>query len=107
MYRLILESLLGLSLDVDKLHFAPCLPEHWREFKLHYRYRETVYHIVVTQTPAVDAAQRDPLRVTVDGVARLDNIIPLIDDRQEHVAEVSITATAVVPQRDLKELAGF
>ncbi|MFA7242119.1 MAG: hypothetical protein WC091_18555, partial [Sulfuricellaceae bacterium] len=26
MYRLILESLLGLKLDVDKLHLAPCLP---------------------------------------------------------------------------------
>src|SRR5205814_1661643 len=26
MYRLILESLLGLSLQVDKLHFAPCPP---------------------------------------------------------------------------------
>jgi cyclic beta-1,2-glucan synthetase len=49
MYRLILESLLGLRLDVDKLRFEPCLPAHWPSFRIHYRYRETQYHIVVTQ----------------------------------------------------------
>ena len=52
MYRLIVESLLGLRLDVDKLHFAPCLPADWKAFTMHYRYRETVYHIVVSQTHA-------------------------------------------------------
>ena len=54
MYRLIVESLLGLRLEVDKLRFAPCLPPEWKVFKLHYRYRETVYHIAVTQTVAVE-----------------------------------------------------
>ena len=67
MYRLILESLLGLRLDVDKLHFAPCLPAHWTAFKLHYRYRETVYHIDVLQL-AADVAD-DAAGVTLDGVA--------------------------------------
>ncbi|RPJ59636.1 MAG: hypothetical protein EHM23_13430, partial [Acidobacteria bacterium] len=55
MYRLIVESLLGLRLEVDKLRFAPCLPADWKQFKLHYRYRETVYHIAVTQTVAAGA----------------------------------------------------
>jgi cyclic beta-1,2-glucan synthetase len=39
MYRLIVESLLGLRLEVDKLHVAPCLPAHWPGYKVH---RETV-----------------------------------------------------------------
>src|SRR4030066_1629824 len=52
MYRLILESLLGLRLEVDKLRFTPCLPADWAGFKMHYRYREAVYHIAVRQTPA-------------------------------------------------------
>src|SRR3990172_9609023 len=51
MYRLILESLLGLRLAVDKLNFAPCLPIGWQAFQVHYRYRETLYHIAVPQTP--------------------------------------------------------
>jgi len=49
MYRLITESLLGLHLEVDKLHFDPCLPAGWGGFKMHYRYRETVYHIHIVQ----------------------------------------------------------
>src|SRR5450432_3441428 len=50
MYRLITESLLGLHLEVDalgtaRLRLAPCLPKEWSGFKIHYRYRETLYHI--------------------------------------------------------------
>jgi hypothetical protein len=40
-YRLIVESLLGLRLDVDRLHLAPCLPAHWGALTIHDRYRET------------------------------------------------------------------
>ena len=94
MYRLIVESLLGLRLEADKLHFAPCLPAHWKEFKLHYRYRETFYRIVVTQ--AAGTTQRTAVHVTVDGVERPDNIIALIDDRQDHVVEVRIMALPAV-----------
>ncbi len=47
MYRLIVESLLGVRLDVDKLRFFPCLPDEWPSFKLHYRYRDTFYHVTV------------------------------------------------------------
>ena len=49
MYRLIVDSLLGLRLEVDKLRVAPCLPADWKGFTLHYRYRETLYHINVLQ----------------------------------------------------------
>lgn len=44
MYRLIVESFLGLRLEGDKLHVAPCLPADWEGFTVHYRYRETVFH---------------------------------------------------------------
>ena len=94
MYRLIVESLLGLRLEVDQLHLTPCLPAAWKEFKLHYRYRETVYHIAVTQYEV--AAMNDAMRLWVDGVERLDKIIPLLDDRQEHVVEVKIRALPLV-----------
>ena len=86
MYRLILESLLGLRLEVDKLRFAPCLPADWKGFKVHYRYRETVYHIAVVQV----RGENDETSVTVDGVAQQDKAIPLVDDRQEHSVGVRI-----------------
>ena len=89
MYRLIVESLLGLRLEVDKLRFTPCLPANWAGFKMHYRYRETVYHIAVLQTPAGNGE----MRVTVDGIEQHDMTIPLVDDHKEHQAEVRISVT--------------
>jgi cellobiose phosphorylase len=86
MYRLILESLLGLRLEGNRLRFAPCLPADWAEFKVHYRFRETVYHITVAQTGAAISG----MSVTVDGTVQDDQTIPLVDDRQEHSAEVRI-----------------
>jgi cyclic beta-1,2-glucan synthetase len=86
MYRLITESLLGLRLEVDKLRFEPCLPADWEMFKVHYRYRETIYHITIQQM----SAGSGETSVTVDGVEQPDDTIPLIDDRQEHSVEVRI-----------------
>jgi cyclic beta-1,2-glucan synthetase len=90
MYRLIVESLLGLKLDVDKLRFAPCLPvKGWETFKVHYRYRETVYHITIRKK--YDAA--GGMLVEVDGQIQKDNTIPLVDDRQEHKIVVTISTS--------------
>jgi cellobiose phosphorylase len=88
LYRLIVESLLGLRLEGDRLWLAPCLPAVWQAFTVHYRYRETVYHLTVRQT----AAGHGERRVTVDGVERPDRAIPLVDDHQEHWVEVSVPA---------------
>jgi cellobiose phosphorylase len=86
MYRLIVESLLGLKLEVDRLRFAPCLPADWKSLKIHYRYRETLYHIAILQTHA----QNGGMTVTVDGIKQDNEAIPLVDDRQEHSVEVKI-----------------
>ena len=97
MYRLTVETLLGLQLEVDQLRIAPCIPAHWRSYKIHYHYRETLYHITVRR---VGEASHHVSRVTVDGAVvdgvRLDGAgrpqgrIPLVDDRQEHQVEVEL-----------------
>jgi cellobiose phosphorylase len=86
MYRLITESLLGLHLDVDRLRFSPCLPPEWPSYKIHYRYRETAYHITIRNGGGGTAVQR----VIADGVEQPDLTIPLVDDRNEHFAEVEV-----------------
>ena len=90
MYRLIVESLLGLRLEVDTLHIAPCLPADWHSFAMHYRYRETFYHIVVLQVRAGEGEKTREMGVTVDGVQQTGQAIPLVDDRQAHAVEVKI-----------------
>ncbi|HET6883751.1 MAG TPA: glucoamylase family protein [Pirellulales bacterium] len=86
MYRLITESLLGLILEVDKLRFAPCLPADWSSFKIHYRYRETHYHISVHNSGGGSTVER----VTVDGIQQTELSVPLIDDRNDHHVEVLV-----------------
>jgi cellobiose phosphorylase len=85
MYRLIVESLLGLRLETDKLRCEPCLPREWDSFTMRYRYRETIYHITVLQTRDNSAAG-----VTVDGALQSGKTISLVDDRQEHAVEVRV-----------------
>ncbi len=84
MYRLIVESLLGLGLEGETLRLAPCLPGDWQAFKLHYRYRETVYHIAVSRMRPGDGDSG----VTVDGVRQHGRVISLVDDHREHSVEV-------------------
>jgi cyclic beta-1,2-glucan glucanotransferase len=86
MYRPIVESLLSLRLEVGKLRFAPCLPADWKAFKVHYRYRETVYEIDVLQ-PFTGKGETS---MTVDGVPQPDGAIRLVDDRRNHSVEVVI-----------------
>ena len=64
---------------------------HWASYKLHYDYRETLYHITVRR---VGEAWKHVIRVTVngavvdapgaDGAGRPQAVIPMVDDRQEH-----------------------
>jgi len=98
MYRLTVETLLGLQLEVDHLRIAPCVPADWDAYKIHYRYRETAYHIAIMR---VSEASAQGIQVTMDGIERPDNLIPLLDDRQDHTVEVRITPlpAAPVPQR--------
>ena len=88
MYRLIVESFLGLRLEVDRLRIAPCLPADWKGFTVHYRFRETVYHIAVHQTPRGTGDER----VSVDGRDEAGRAVPLVDDRLEHWVEVWVRA---------------
>jgi cyclic beta-1,2-glucan synthetase len=88
MYRLILESLLGLHLEADRLYIAPCLPAHWDGFRLSYRYRETRYRIAVRQDHAGAGTRSGVTQIRLDDVLLEEPLIRLLDDRQEHRVEV-------------------
>jgi cyclic beta-1,2-glucan synthetase len=84
MYRLILESLLGVQRVADKLHLAPCLPVEWKGFTLRYRYLDTVYHVTVSQAQRGDGRAR----AWLDGAFQAGNEVPLVNDGAEHRIEV-------------------
>lgn len=99
MYRLAVETLLGLRLEVNQLRIAPCIPAHWTSYKIHYRYRETHYRINVRRTGptgsravriTLDGAIIHPTGIDEAGAARA-GMIPLVDDHQEHQVEVELS----------------
>jgi len=90
MYRLVIESLLGLRLQGDRLRIEPCLPADWAGFTVHYRFRETVYHIEVHQTPHAAGARR----LILDGLEQGGLSVPLVDDHQEHRVDAWVRAVA-------------
>jgi cellobiose phosphorylase len=87
MYRLIVESFLGLTLKTDRLSFGPCLPPEWDGFIVHYRFRETMHHVKVRRRHAGEEGIRT---VIMDGIALDGKEIPLADDTREHFVEVLI-----------------
>jgi cellobiose phosphorylase len=100
MYKLTIETLLGLHLEVDKLRIAPCFPSNWSTFKIHYRFRETQYHIIVNRSVTVS---KHKVRVKIDGIlikseelnefGNIQAYVPMIDDRNEHHAEIDFNGT--------------
>jgi cellobiose phosphorylase len=87
MYRLLVETLLGVHLEGDQLRLVPCLPIAWNSYKIHYRFRQTVYHIHINRL-AADAA--DAAVLTLDGQAIAGPTIPLVDDQYEHNVEFKV-----------------
>ena len=91
MYRFIVESLLGVHIQANKLNFKPCLPPDWKQFTLRYRYRDTFYVIAVRQIETAESVA-GTTTVTVDGIEQAEPVITLVDDRQDHDVEIRISA---------------
>ena len=92
MFRLILESLLGLKREADTLSFEPCIPNEWESFTIHYRYKETAYRIRFIQKTGIS----DSKKITLDGVELPSNRVLLIDDQREHTIELMIPVRQAV-----------
>ena len=78
MYRLIVESLLGLQRSGDTLRIRPLLPADWPGCVLHYRFGSTPYRIEVLNSAAAE------LTLSLDGQLLAQPILQLKDDGKPH-----------------------
>ncbi|UPL08021.1 beta-(1,2)-glucan biosynthesis protein [Pseudomonas sp. IsoF] len=78
MYRLIVESLLGLQRCGDTLRIEPLLPADWPGVTLHYRFGSTPYRIEVRNGADTE------LTLTLDGQQLAQAVLPLKDDGVLH-----------------------
>lgn len=86
MYRLLVESLLGIRRQGDRLSLAPCLPDHWPSFELSYRFGRSRYEFVVTRT-----ARGQPT-LHVDDVLQPDLTVQLRDDGHHYRVALDLEA---------------
>jgi cellobiose phosphorylase len=77
----------------NQLRLDPRLPDAWDGYKIHYRYRQTVYHITISR---VAGTPEEANLLTLDGVEIPGVILPLVDDQQEHHAELMVCASSRV-----------
>jgi cyclic beta-1,2-glucan synthetase len=87
MYRLLIETLLGLNLEGNQLRLAPLLPKSWTSFKIRYRYRQTLYHLNISRLTEGSPGTE---QISLDGQDLAGKTIPLLDDRRDHVVELKL-----------------
>lgn len=88
MYRLLVESLLGLSLRTDadgpRLELRPCVPDAWPGFEVDYRHGSALYRIT--------AARGGPAGLQLDGEPLPGTDLPLRDDGAVHEVRLALPA---------------
>ena len=85
LYRLLVETLLGIEREGNFLRITPQVPKSWNTYKLHYRFRQTVFHITINRL-ASDSRESNSL--LLDGKLLSTPLLPLVDDQIEHHVEV-------------------
>ncbi|MDQ3287791.1 MAG: cyclic beta 1-2 glucan synthetase [Pseudomonadota bacterium] len=85
MYRLVVESLLGLQREGDTLRLAPCIPAEWPGYRMSYRFGASIYQIGVQQIES-----GAPSRLTLDGVDQPRLAFGMVDDGAVHLVEAWI-----------------
>ncbi|WP_145477570.1 glycoside hydrolase family 94 protein [Stenotrophomonas rhizophila] len=86
MYRLLVESLLGIRRQGDQLSLEPCLPDEWPSFELSYRFGRSRYEFVVTRNA------RDQPTLHVDGVLQPGLRVLLRDDGHHYQVALDLMA---------------
>jgi cyclic beta-1,2-glucan synthetase len=81
MYRLGLESILGLKPRRDCFAVAPCIPASWSHFRMRLRHGKSVYEIVVENPTHQNHGVAEAV---LDGVRVDANAVPLTDDGEVH-----------------------
>jgi cellobiose phosphorylase len=94
MYRLFVETLLGLNLEGEQLRLTPRWPKAWTTCRIHYCHRQTQYHINFIKLPE---GSDEPDILTLDGVPLAGNAVPLRSGGGEHSVEFKFKQDALLP----------
>lgn len=91
MYKVGIESILGFRKEGNRLIINPCIPRNWKGYSIRYRYKNTVYNIIVKNPYEVN---RKVKHILVDGKIIKEKQIKLFDDGKEHNIDVTLGENA-------------
>ncbi len=94
MYRLGLETILGIRRMGRSLRIDPCIPKAWPSFQVTYRAGQTTFLIDVENPEGVN---RGVQMVTLDGSVISDQRVPLLADGGRHQVRVRLGRMVAAP----------
>jgi cyclic beta-1,2-glucan synthetase len=87
MYRIALESILGIRLSGDRLRVDPCIPAHWAGYKVVLRRGSQLWEIKVSNLKGIERGVR---QVKVNGRVLEGFEIDLTTAGEQHLVEVEM-----------------
>jgi cyclic beta-1,2-glucan synthetase len=87
MYRILIESVLGITVRDKTLSFSPCIPKTWRSFEVTVNHRGSRLHVLVENPHGLC---RGRCTVAVDGIVTGDGRVPF--DGKNHEVHVLLGA---------------
>lgn len=81
-YKAGIEYILGLKKRGNKLFFNPCISKEWKEFKVRYKYKNSIYDIIVKNSEGLENSQKQEIFINNKKIET--NFINLIDDGKRY-----------------------
>ena len=100
MYRLGLETILGITRVGEALDINPCIPGNWSGYKVDYCFGNTHYKINVENPEKVSRGVRE---IMLNGISLKDNRIPLTDDGYQHEVRVLMGSVPSIQEKNHPE----
>lgn len=86
-YKAGVEYLLGLKIEKGYLKIEPCIPKDWKEYKIKYQWKESMYNIMVKNPNGKNGFKDGCSKVFLNG-SEIENLIKLDGSRSCYEIEV-------------------
>lgn len=84
-YEAGLHYILGLNIENGYLTMKPCIPSNWKEYKIHYKFGNSIYNIFVKNPESKNTGLT---KVLLNNIEQEDKRIKLIDNGKINNIEV-------------------
>ena len=84
-YKAGIENILGLVIEKNSIIFNPCIPKEWKEYKIKYKYKGSIYNITIKNP---EGKSTGITKVLLNGKEVAEKQVPLQKNAGEQQIEV-------------------